>query len=410
MSRHDSHVTGHVEPNAPFLLPSIPLAILLHGISPSALAAPGDTFSPYVFASATHDSNLLRMDNTTGGGTGDTMRQFGAGVNVDWKVSRQEILLTAAVNENRFDRYSVLNYQGRELRGAWNWQLDNHLSGDAGYANSQAIGSFADQQTLVRNLRTQERSFFDGAWSFHPSWQVGVGASKNKLGFPGSVLSIFDRTDDVWETSLQYSSSAGNKLGIKLRETNGNYPNQTVDFINLFDTGYRQREILATINWNDGGHSRFQGQAGTVRRRHDHFSSRDYDDVTARGTYGWLPTGHISLNVSAWREIWAYDDLATSYSRNRGIGLEPRWTPYSTLAVSGRILRERRDFLGNAGIALPGAAARLDTAVTRDLTVTYQPAPSYSFSASMGDDRRDSNQALSSYYSKMVSITATLRM
>ena len=252
---------------APLLLPSIPLAILLHGISPSAIAAPGDTFSPYVFAAATHDSNLLRLDNSaTGTSTADTLRQFGAGMNVDWKVSRQQILLTAAVNENRFDRYSVLDYQGRDLRGSWNWQLDDHLSGDVGYANNVALGSFADQQTLVKNLRIQERSFFDGSWSFHPNWQIGLGLSKNKLRFPDSILNTLDRQDDVWETSLQSLHSAGNQLGIKLRETKGTFPNQPLDFINQVDTGYRQRELLATIDWNISGHSRFQGQAGTKQR------------------------------------------------------------------------------------------------------------------------------------------------
>lgn len=397
-----------MEPNVPCVLLSIPLVILLQGIS---LSASGDTFNPYVFASMTHDSNLLRLDNATASSTNtsDTIRQAGAGMNVDWKVARQQILLTAAVNDNRFNRYSMLNYHGRDLRGLWNWQLADHLSGGLGYTNNLALGSFAYQQAPVSNLRIQERSFFDGLWSFHPSWQVGAGASKSKLTFPDITQRILDRDDDVWETSLQYLSSANNKVGIKLRETNGHYPNQAVDFVNMLDSGYQQREVLATIDWNDSGHNRLQGQAGTVKLKHDHFSSRDFNDINARGTYSWFPTGTIRLNVSAWHEVAGYDDLTTSYSRNLGISLEPRWMPYSTITVSGRIQREHRDFLGNPGI-LVLATNRQDTAVRRDLAVSYQPAPRYTFSVSVGDDKRESNQPQFGFYSKMVSLGATLQM
>ncbi len=393
------------------LLPSIPFAILLHGAAVPAMAAPGDTFTPYGFASMTHDSNLLRLDNAIAGnaGTADTMRQAGAGMNVDWKAARQEILLGAAVNENRFDRYSVLNYTGRDLHGTWNWALDGHLSGDAGYANNLAIGSFADQQTLVRNLRTQERSFFDGRWALSTGWQIGAGVAKNKLSFPDSTQNTFDRVEDVGEASLQYSSTAQNKLGLKVRRTNGAYPNQSPDFVNLLDNGYQQSEVLASVDWTSRANNRLQGQVGTVERRHANFASRNYRDVNARGQIGWQATGHVRLDASAWREIVAYDDIISSYSRNRGVGLEPSWMPYSTITVSARLQRERRNFLGDPGLIAP-AMTRQDTVLTRALALAYQPAPSYSFKVSMSDDRRDSNLPLLSYYSKMVSVDATFEM
>ncbi len=355
-----------------------------------------------------HDSNLLRLDGAaTGINTADTIRQYGAGMNVDWKVARQQFLLSAVVNDNRFDRYSMLNYQGRDLRGTWNWQLDGHLSGDMGYSNSRTLGSFADQQTLVSNLRIQERSFFDGLWSFYPGWQVGAGVSRNRLTFPDPTQRFSNRRDDAWETLLQYVSSANNKVGVKLRETTGYYADQLVDFVNLLDNGYRQRELYATLDWNDGGHNLFQGQAGRVQRIHDHFSSRDYNDINARGTYSWLATGHLRLNATVWREIWAYDDLTTSYSRNRGVGLEPKWTPWPTITVSAKVSRERRDFLGNPGIFML-AVARQDTVLAHDLTLTYQPALGYRFEASVSDDKRDSNLSLFSYYSKMASVSANI--
>jgi exopolysaccharide biosynthesis operon protein EpsL len=390
-----------------FLL-SILLVILLQGVSLSAIAAPGDTFSPYVFASMTHDSNLLRL-SASSTSTADFVRQMGVGMNVDWKVARQQILLTAAINDNRFDRYSILNYQGRDLQGRWNWQLDNHISGDLGCTDNLAIGSFANQQALVSNQISRERCFYDGQWLFHPSWQVGIGASKSKLSFSNISQSVLNSENDVWETTLQYLSSANTKVGVKLRETNGHYPNQSLDFVSMIDNGYHQREILATADWNYSGHSLLQGQAGTVQRQDDHFSIRDYNGITARGTYTWLPTDKVRLGVSAWREITAYDDLTTSYSLNRGMSMDPSWTPTSKITVSGKIQHEIHDFLGDPGI-LVLTTNRKDTSDIRVLTVSYQPTPSYSFSVSVGDDNRDSNLPLYSFRSETVSISATFQM
>jgi exopolysaccharide biosynthesis operon protein EpsL len=392
-----------------FLL-SILLAILLQGISLSAIAASGDTFSPYVFASMTHDSNLLRLDQSASStNTSDSVRQMGVGMNVDWKVARQQILLTAAINDTRFARYSILNYRGRDLQGRWNWQLDNHISGDLGCTDNLTIGSFANQQVLVSNLRSQERCFYDGQWLFHPSWQVGIGSSKSKISFSDIIQRILNSENDVWETTLQYLSSASTKVGVKLRETNGHYPNQAVDFISMLDNGYHQREILATADWNYSGHSLLHGQAGQVQRKNDHFSIRDYNGINARGTYTWLPTDKVRLGVSAWREIWAWDDLTTSYSLNRGMSMDPSWTPTSKITVSGKIQHEMRDFLGDPGI-LVLTTNRKDTSDIRVLTVSYQPTRSYSFSVSVGDDNRDSNIPLLSFNSETVSISATFQM
>lgn len=392
------------------LLPSMLVAILLQEFSLSAMAAPGDTFSPFVSASMTHDSNLLRIDQAANSAnSADTIRQTLVGMSVDWKLDRQHFLLTADVNDNRFDKFSVLNYQGRDAAGRWNWELGNHLSGALGYTNNLTLGSFADQRGLVGNQRTWERKFFDGRWLLHPSWKAGVGISKNKLSYGDIRQRAFNREDDAMEATLQYLSSANNTIGILLRDTDGSYPNQTVDYISMTDNGYHQREVLATLDWNYDGHSIIHGQAGGVQRKHDHFSSRDYRSINARGNYTWLATGKLKLNASAWREVTAYDDLTSSYSLNRGLSLEPTWAATSSIAVIGKIRHETRDFLGDPGIlALP--TMRRDTYNARTLAISYQAARSTSVNISWSNERRESNRPLFGFYSEAVSVSATFQM
>jgi len=385
------------------------LLTILQGTSLSAMAAPRETFSPFVSASVTHDSNLLRRDKSAGN-TADSIRQVVAGMNGDWEVARQHIVLAAAINDNRFNRYDTLSYQGRDLQARWNWQLGNHLSGDLGYTNKLSIDSFAYQQSLisnglVSNLRTEERRFFDGNWLFHPSWQVGMGASKSKLSYPEISQRPLNREDDAWETTLQYLNSASNKVGVKLRVTKGNYPDHAVNF----DNGYHQREVLATADWNYSEHSRLQGQAGKVQRKHDYLSGRDYSDITARGTYSWLPTAKVRLNTSAWREVTAYDDLTASYNLNRGMSLESIWAPTSKITVSARIQHEKHAFLGDPGLLVP-ATNRKDTSDMRKLTVSYYPAQSYSFNVSVSEDKQDSNLPQFSFDSETLFISIIFQM
>ncbi|MES1980883.1 MAG: XrtB/PEP-CTERM-associated polysaccharide biosynthesis outer membrane protein EpsL [Pseudomonadota bacterium] len=391
-------------------LPSILLLICFQGVSLSAMAAIENTFSPFVAGAKTYDSNLLRLDYSAGAANAsDYVRRTVVGVNTDWKIARQHILLNASVNENYYDRYSMLNYQGRDLKAGWNWQLGNRLSGDLGYTNKVTIGSFDYQQSLLSNLYTQTQYFWDGLWLFHPSWQVGMGVSKNNISYSDINQQSQNREDDLWEATLQYLSSTTSKIGIKQRETKGNYPNLAINSPALLDNGYHQHEMLGTIDWMYSGSSQLHGQGGVVQRRHDHFSSRDYNTLTARGDYTWLPSATVSVNASAWREIAPYDDVTSSYSVSRGVSVASVWMATSKITASARWQHDRRRFLGDPGIQQL-TAARVDSYDTFRLGIGYHPSRTINFNLTVGEDTRVSNQRLAGFTSKMISIFAIFKM
>ena len=88
----------------------------------SLLSTPAlsDTLQPYVSAGIAHDDNLLRLPdeqarlNNRGG---DTYRSVIGGLNLERPIGRQVFSGIAEFTSVKFDRYSQLDYSGKNLKG-----------------------------------------------------------------------------------------------------------------------------------------------------------------------------------------------------------------------------------------------------------------------------------------------------
>lgn len=386
------------------VISKIPLLIILASmVSPALLwAAPGDTVYPYVTATITHDNNLLRLSKNTDpllatGQTSvaDTIKQGAAGVKVDWKQGRQEVMLDASISETRFSRFTSLDYQSKNLLSRWNWQLGNAVSGDIGYDRNTVLGSFAEQQRLVNNLSTQERGFFDGAWQVQPGWRLNGSLSRTTYGVENRPVS--DTKLMNYGAGIYFTPPSGNEIGIRSARQEANYPNQEIYFGVPIDNGFTQNQLLATVNWLYSGHFRVSGQAGVVNREHNQLSARDFSGKTMRGTLTWISTGKNQVDLTAWNEVDAYDDLTTSFTVSKGLSLGPSWNLTPKLGVSMQLKHLKRDFLGDPGLLLSPQPTRFDTVNSASLSVNYQPMRAASISVSAQTERRSSNRAFMDY-------------
>lgn len=371
--------------------------------SPNLLwAAPGDTVQLYITGSTTHDNNLLRLSRNTDpllatgqASVADTIRRGGAGLKVDWKQGRQEVKLDASINETRFSRFTSLDYQSKNLLSRWNWQLGNAVSGDIGYDRNTVLGSFAEQQRLVNNLNTQERGFFDSAWQVQPSWRLNGSLSRATHRVENRPTRDFELMS--YGAGIYFTPPSRNEIGIRGTRQQANYPNQEIFFGVPVDNGFTQNQLLATVNWLYSGHLRVNGRAGVVNREHNQLSARDFSGKTIRGTLTWLATGKNQVDLAAWNEIDAYDDLTTSFTVSKGLSLGSSWNLTTKLGVSTQLKHLKRDFLGDPGLLLFPQPTRQDTVNSASLSVSYQPIRAASISASVQTERRSSNRALVDY-------------
>lgn len=352
-----------------------------------------DTFHPYISTSITYDDNLFRLEKNP---LADTIFQAAVGLNMNWELARQRFILNLAVNDNKFDRNKFLDYVGTDVQARWNWQLGNHLNGEMGYTNSTTLGSFTDiSDTKVNNQRTQERLFFNSKWLFHPSWQLGLGVYRSTFDYGDSQQKTLNREESTVEASLQYLSSSSSKVGIKLRESDFRYPFRTFP-----DNGFQQHDLMGTLDWILSTKTRFQAQAGIVKKEGHDTSNRDFLQFSGRGTLSWLPSAKNKLDIAAWRNVSNYEDLATSYAINQGISLEPAWFPTSKTALSGRLAHETRDFIGNDN--------RADSTDSARMTFTYRPMNKLTLNANVNAETRSSN--IRSYDDVSIGFSAAFEM
>lgn len=380
------------------------------------LAAPEDTVQAYVSSSIMHDDNLLRVPTgsdpvaaTGQPSTADTITQGALGLKVDWKQSRQELILDASVNETRFSRFSSLGYQGTNIQARWNWQLGNKLSGDIGYNRNTSLGSFAEVQRLASNLSTQRNEFMDMAWQARPNWRLNGSLNHSTYSVTSSAVNGNEFVSSTLGAS--YTPPSGNEIGVRATHQVQKYPAlQQFSGVSV-DNGFTQNQFLATANWLYSGLIRINGQAGLVKRAHNQLAERDFSGGTMRGTLTWLASGKGQVDLSAWNEIDGYANQTTSYIQSKGVSLGPTWSPTSKLRVAARLQRVKKAFLGDPALKLtPGVSnpVRQDVFSTASLSLSYQPTRTVNITTSVQTERLGSSVAATGYADKTFSLNMSV--
>lgn len=141
------------------------------------------------------------------------------------------------------------------------------------------------------------------------------------------------------------------------------------------------------------------------------FKERNFNGKTMRGTLSWIASGKTRIDLTAWNEIDAYDDLTTSYTQSKGVSLGPTWAATGKISVSALMQHVNRAFLGDPLLVLyPNLqiAERQDTIDTSSIGVNYQPLNAVSISGSIQFERRTSNRLDTDYADKAFNLNLSI--
>lgn len=367
------------------------LLLVLGGGAGAAHAGLSDTLFPYIGASYTHDDNLLRLpdESTFAGPRADNVREVNYGLRFERPVGRQVFTGDFKMTRVSYDHYSELDYNGKDFRAAWNWQLGNHLEGHVGGQYVQSLTSFSDYHTSERNLRTQRKENADALWRFHPSWRVRAGFTQQKFTYEQFAQRFNDRTEDLGDVGFDYLAASGSYFGLVVRRATGKYLNNRLFNGVPVDESYQQNEVKANIDWRVSGTTRLQVLAGKARRTHNYFTERDSDGFDGRGIMTWTPRGRITLTATLWREFAAIETLYAGSSLNKGGSLAATWELAAKLQLDGRIRRERRTFEPVATLEAPFDYN--DSTRTTSLGLSYLPTPTIQGNVSLYREIRTGN-------------------
>lgn len=383
------------------------LAFLLIAFCPSSLAAGiGGMFRPYLDYTVVADDNMLRIrDNLDANallGTNklsDVSQRFVGGVIFEKAISRQRLSADVNFGYTKFNRFSQINHNSRDLRGNWNWFVGNNFSGNMGASNVKAQAPFLFDPG-VKNLRTEQTEFFNAAWRFHPSWRLHGDYTRYDLNSDSVIprLRRINRKEDRFEAGLDYIAPSNSSIGIQLRTIRGDFsePFLASDGT-LTDNSYDQHEIKSKINWIMTAKSRLIFLGGWVERKNASFSERDFSGINARLSYNWQPTEKVGLMLNGWRETATAQNITASFSLNTGISAVPTWDLTEKIRIEGNFSYETRKFSGFTRFTDGSAVGTNNTFRTVSTKLTYMPYRGIEVSASAYHNDLASNSPLGDF-------------
>ena len=372
-------------------------------------ADPADALNFYISQSFQHDDNIFRLpDDVKPFGNGqrdDNIAITSFSALFDRVYSRQRLTASLDVSRVGFAHWSDLDYTTKGAAAGWDWALGSRWTGGLSARQEEVARDFADVGSSRRETSINRRRTLDASADYwwHPDWAAGVGFERYTSAYTDKASERSDYRASTPEISLTYRPQTGNRLSLKARFTDGEYPNRVASAV--ADEGYRQTDVRLTGNWQLTGHSLVSGYLGYTRRRYRDLDVRDFSGATGRLQHDWAATGKLSLRTTLRREIGAREDLTDNFVVTKAFSLAPTWAPTTRIAFQGSWEWRKRDFGGDPGLVIDVPEQDDVTRVAR-LSVSYTPIDNLNLSLSHTRSARHSDRPANEYEADVSAISA----
>lgn len=359
-----------------------------------------------------HDDNLLRVpdnDPGYGGQRGDNWRQADAGATFDHLYGRQRVQASVQLSQVTFDHFSQLDYDGKDGRATWFWQLGDKLEGRLGASYVELLAPYTDLRTSERNLRVQHSTYFDGAWQPHPRWRARWGFQEDRYTYELFSQRPNNRRERSVETGIDYLAPSGSEAGVVLRRLEGRYPYRRPFALATDD--FEQAAYRLRVNWLASGKTTVNLLAGWTSRDQGAFGPGRVSGVTGRLAVAYQATARSSINAAVWRDFAPIESNVVSYTLNRGASINASWQATAKLQAGVSAAFEQRDY--SARNALPPALGRVDlddSLRTANLNLRYMPMQKMQLGVTVARQVRSGSRALGigAFRSTSVGIDASI--
>ncbi len=383
--------------------PVVVLMVLMMN-SAAVYADETDFFSPFVTGTYGYDSNFFRLQNDQAAlnrlGTTDRSASYSvlsAGANLNWQFSRQRIKAKAEFSQTRFDKYSALDFDGRDSLLQWDWLLGSRLSGDAGVKERVAQGSFVNIQQPINNLITQRQVFAHGVIQIGAPWKFKFGVEKFDSQNSLTSLQTQDSKVQTYNAGLQYQSRAGTLVEFISEMSDGQYPNRQIVGVSPVDNTYKQWDNGVAMTWQATGKTTLKGRLNYTKRTYNDVPQRDFSGVTGQVSALWQVTEKTSFGLFIYRNIGVIENTTASYSVNRGVAATAAWKATDKITLNLGLVQDRLAYSGDPGFVLATTTAREDKLSSLQFGTSFQVLRNTTLGLNLRRGVNQSNQALASY-------------
>jgi exopolysaccharide biosynthesis operon protein EpsL len=335
---------------------------------------------PNISTSLTYDDNVFRFSSAAqaeaafgSSVTSDVIKRLDLGVDVNLRLSRQLVTLSANVNESRYNRFDLLDNIGKSYKLGWNWRLGNDLYGELSSSESKSLAGFTEIRDPVNNLRTSTRQHASINWNLHPDWTLYAIGEYAKVENELISFSDLDRNDEVIEGGVRYQSSSETQLGLAYRATASKFPNRTGFAQFLFGNESTQKNIVASAVWLPTTKTRISTQLSQVSIEYKNRPQRDFDGLSQRWNLDQSLAGKTSVNIAVYQEVAPIDDVESTFVETKGASVNPIWNITNKTELRGGLGYEKRLYLGSAGFFAVDNNDRHDESKLANLSLLYMP-------------------------------------
>lgn len=359
-----------------------------------------------------HDDNLLRVpDNDPGvkGQRGDSWRQVDVGATFDHGYGRQKVKASVRLSKVAFEKFSQLDYSGKDARATWAWVVGSQIDGRLGASYVELLAPYTDLRSNQRNLRVQHSTFFDGGWRMHPRWRVRAGYREDRYSYELASQLSNNRREGSYETGLDYLAPLGSEIGLVLRRLDGRYFYRRPLALALDD--FAQDEYRLRVNWLASARSTVNVLAGWSTRTQNAFGPGRTSGFTGRLAAAYLPSAKTSIDAAIWRDFAPIESNVVSYTLNRGASVGAGWKATSKIRASANASYEKRAYSArNALLAANRGIGLNDSLRTTGLTLGYAPLRKVQVALTVAQQVRGGSRALGigAFRSTSVGISASI--
>ena len=395
------------------MYPHLYLALLfVHNLAQSATPTPLDEIpglAPFATATHTYDSNLLnRADSGSGPAPqSDFIERVEIGTHVNFQLSRQKFSGALSLSDNRHQRFSERNTEGRAHHLRWDSEIGRTL---VAAVEGRSISDQAPIQTglITATQRDQDIASASLNWKFHPNYSVVNQVSKTNTRFRGvensseAVLAGLNRDDESSHIGVEYHPGTGSSLALLLKESNGRFPIRQItgpgeSVSNDFD----QNETELLGKWKISDITSMTLSLSSVQRDHDEVQSRDFSGTNYRVEVFFKPTIKTNFNLLWGKQIVGISDATNSdaLARQLFLAMSMKITEKVLLKLAYR--PQNLQFGGTDGL---NTSPRTERVKEGSISLEYQLYPRVSLGTNFQNRSRETTLSNSDYSANAISI------
>ncbi len=393
------------------------------------LGRPGDTLTLSAGSTYMFDSNVFRLSPLIDPGTflgastrSDQIITTTFTLNLNKTFSMQRFEVTGSLVDNRYFNFGFLDFLGKNYTAAWNWYVTPYLHGRLSSSHSEALNNFGNLTGFInstnRNLRTTDNFRFDGIFELNRAWHIVGGLSHNVIKNSRLTVQDFDNKVSSVEGGIRYVFSKGSTLTYKVRAGDGEFIKRPQPIASaMFDTRFDEMEHEVRLVWPVTAKVAVDARAGYLKRKHAHFSQRDFDGFVGNFNFNWAITDKTRLMTG-----WSHD--LSNFQTGANFQLNPaifqQWS--SSYAVTDRFtvapawqitektqLRLRYDYVmrdHHGGVSPLLLEQRRDSQHSAHIALDWQPMNVLLITGMLQKDHRSSSLRGFDYDSNAASISA----